>query len=211
MLKEELKTKVRKEFEGLTGNVRLIVFTQEIECEYCQENRRLVEEVTSLSDKITLEVYNFQIDKEKVLEYKVDKIPATVVMSAKDYGIRFYGIASEFEFNSLIEAIKIVSKGESGLSPATKEKLKKINQPMHIQIFVTPTCPYCTSAVIMAHKLAVENDFITADMVEAMEFPVLAHKYNVFAVPKTVINETIQFEGALPEPKFVEEVLKAVS
>ena len=211
MLKEELKTKVRKEFEGLTGNVRLIVFTQEIECEYCQENRRLVEEVTSLSDKITLEVYNFQIDKEKVLEYKVDKIPATVVMSAKDYGIRFYGIASEFEFNSLIEAIKIVSKGESGLSPATKEKLKKINQPMHIQIFVTPTCPYCTSAVIMAHKLAVENDFVTADMVEAMEFPVLAHKYNVFAVPKTVINETIQFEGALPEPKFVEEVLKAVS
>lgn len=102
MLKEELKTKVRKEFEGLTGNVRLIVFTQEIECEYCQENRRLVEEVTSLSDKITLEVYNFQIDKEKVLKYKVDKIPAMVIEGTKDYGIRFYGIAAGFEFSSLI-------------------------------------------------------------------------------------------------------------
>jgi len=51
---------------------------------------------------------------------------------------------------------------------------------------------------------------VQADMVEATEFPHLVHKYNVFGVPKTVVNEVVQFEGALPEPLFLAEVMKAV-
>jgi len=209
MLKDEEKERVKKEFEGLTGKVKLIVFTQEIECEYCEENRKLSEEVVSLSEKLTLEVCNFQLDKEKVAKYKVDKVPAIVVEGAKDYGIKFYGIVSGFEFSSLLEAIKMVSNGESGLSKTTKDKLRGLNEPVHIQVFVTPSCPYCTATVIMAHKLAVENGLITADMVETTEFLDLAQKYNVFSVPKVIINETIQFDSALPETKFVEKVLKA--
>ena len=105
----------------------------------------------------------------------------------------------------------MVSAGESGLSAETKEKIKTINKPVHIQVFITPTCPYCPGAVILGHKVAFENDLITADMIEATEFPYLSNKYNVFAVPKIVINEDVQFEGALPEPVYVENVLKASS
>ena len=64
-------------------------------------------------------------------------------------------------------------------------------------------------AVQLAHRMAMESTLITSNMVEATEFPHLAHKYNVAAVPKTVINETIEFEGALPEQDFLKYVLEA--
>ena len=209
MLEDKVKDQVKKELAGLKEEVKLIVFTQELECQYCRENRILTEEVASLSDKIGIEVYNFAIDKEKVEEYKVDKIPAIVVMGEKDYGIRFYGLPGGYEFVSLIEAIKVVSARDSGLAPESRELVKKLARPVHIQVFVTLTCPYCSRAVELAHKLALESDLIRSDMVEAAEFPQLVNKYNVMAVPKIVINGEIQFEGALPEPAFLEQVMKA--
>lgn len=54
------------------------------------------------------------------------------------------------------------------------------------------------------------SDLIKADMVEAIEFPQLANKYSVQGVPRTVINETVAVEGAVPEPLFVARVLQAV-
>lgn len=62
----------------------------------------------------------------------------------------------------------------------------------------------------MAHKFALESDFLTADVVEAMEFPFLVNKYGIFGVPKTIINEQTSIEGSLPEDKFLSEILKAV-
>jgi alkyl hydroperoxide reductase subunit AhpF len=103
----------------------------------------------------------------------------------------------------------MISTEKSGLSDETKNKLKAISKPAHIQVFVTLTCPYCSSAVAMGHRMAYESDNITADMVNAQEFPQLTQRYNVFAVPKVVINEATQFEGALPEDKFLEKVLKS--
>jgi hypothetical protein len=54
--------------------------------------------------------------------------------------------------------------------------------------------------------MALESDKVTADAVESMEFPHLAHKYDVRGVPRTVVNETIHFEGALPEGRLVAEL-----
>ncbi len=96
------------------------------------------------------------------------------------------------------------------MSERTLAKLKHVQTPVHIQVFVTPTCPYCPKAVSIGHALAYVNDNIRADMIEAMEFPHLSYKYHVRGVPRIVINETYQFEGALPEEIYVEEVLQAV-
>jgi glutaredoxin len=87
--------------------------------------------------------------------------------------------------------------------------LAKIDKPLHLQVFVTPTCPYCPKAVRMAHKAAIENENITADMVEAAEFPHLSMRYNVRGVPRTVIGEDFPIEGAVPEMAFVEKVMEA--
>lgn len=201
---QEILTKLPKK-------VKLLYFTQELECQFCRETRQLMEELKELGqNKIDLEIYNFITDKDQVDQFKIDKIPAiAITANDKDYGIRYYGIPSGYEFSSLMEDIQEVSKGEPSLSEETKKQLEKITQPLHLQVFVTPTCPYCPSSVLMAHKLAMANDNITADMVEATEFPHLSVKYNVRGVPRTQIGEEHAIEGALPEPHFVKRVLEA--
>ena len=58
---------------------------------------------------------------------------------------------------------------------------------------------------MLAHQLAVESDLIRGDMVEVVEFPHLGNKYQVMGVPRTVIDETIHIEGAVPEPMLMQE------
>jgi hypothetical protein len=65
--------------------------------------------------------------------------------------------------------------------------------------------------VRLAHHLAVASEWIRGDCVEATEFPDLAQRYMVMAVPKTVVNDRVSFEGAVPEAQFVDAVLRAVS
>jgi len=211
LIRDEDKETIRQEFaEKLVGPVRLVMFTQKIECQFCAETRQIVEEMAALSDKITAEIHNFITDKDKAEAYGIDKIPAIAVIGAKDYGIRFYGIPSGYEFSSLFEDIIDVSRGESGLLEPTKKALAQLKEPVHIQVFVTPTCPYCPMAVRLAHRLALESDLVRADMVEAMEFPQLAIKYRVQGVPRSVINETIHQEGAAPEPLFVAKMMEGL-
>jgi glutaredoxin len=78
---------------------------------------------------------------------------------------------------------------------------------VHIQVFVTLTCPHCPVAASIAHKLAVESDMISADVIDAGEFPTLAQKYSVIGVPKIVINEKVEFVGAFNEDLFAEHVV----
>jgi len=215
LLKEEDRQYLQKEFEALTRPVELIVFTQEFECQYCAETRAIAEELAGLSDKISVKVYDFQKDAEVAEHYGIDKIPAIVLLKGgddpKDYGIRYYGIPSGYEFSTLIQDILMVSRGESGLSPETKAQVAALEHPLHLQVFITPTCPYCPQAVHLAHQLAFESDLIRSDMVEAIEFPHLSMKYQVQGVPRTVINEVAHLEGAAPEQMLMAKIQEALA
>ncbi|PYO38064.1 MAG: hypothetical protein DMD86_01215 [Candidatus Rokuibacteriota bacterium] len=58
--------------------------------------------------------------------------------------------------------------------------------------------------------MAIASPRITAECIEATEFPELSQRYRVMAVPKIVINDALQFEGAIPEKDFLGAVLQAV-
>lgn len=216
MLNEEVRDQVKQQLADLANPVRLVMFTQEFECQYCAETRQLVEEVASLSDQLTAEIYDFVADEDVANEYSIDKIPAVAVIGAEgegapeDAGIRFYGIPSGYEFTSLLEAIQAVSRGEPELSEETQAYLSGLGEPVHLQVFVTPTCPYCPQAVVLAHHMALASPMVRADMVEAQEFPHLSTKYQVMGVPRTVINESTHVEGAAPEPMVVEKLREAL-
>ena len=206
LLNKEIAEQVKQELADLAGPVRLVMFTQEFDCDYCAETRQLVEEVAALSDQLTAEIHNFVVDKDKAEELGIDKIPAIAVIGAEDYGVRLYGIPSGYEFTSLLHAIRAVAAGKPELTEETLATLAELTEPVHIQVFVTPTCPYCAGSVVLAHQLAVASPMVRADMVEATEFPQLAIKYQVMGVPRTVINETVHIEGAAPEPMVLEKV-----
>jgi len=195
----------------LVNPVTLTVFTQEIECDYCRETRELAEEICSLSDKIRIQVLDLVKNKEKAAEYQVDKVPAIVIEgSKKSERVKFYGVPAGYEFNTLIKDIVQASRGETELSTETRRRLSEIKKPVHVKVFVTPTCPYCPGMVSLAHQFAMENENITAEMIEVSEFPQLGVKYNVSGVPKTVINETIEVLGLQPEKEFVRLIESAI-
>jgi glutaredoxin-like protein len=210
---DNLKSELQKHFSVLTKKVKIVFFTQELECQFCRETRTLLTELSGVTDKIELETKNFVVDKTDAEKFGIDKIPATVILdeNGKDFGIRFYGIPSGYEFTSLLEAIILVGTGEINMSPGVIEKVKAIDKPVHLQVFVTPTCPYCPRAVITAHKFAYLNDNIKAEMVEATEFPHLSNKYNVRGVPRTVINENDYVEGAAPEDMVYDKIISSLS
>jgi glutaredoxin-like protein len=210
MIPDNIKKAVRDQFAGLKDNVKLKVFTQEFECDYCRETREMAEEIAGLSDKIACEVFDFEKNKKEVEEYSIDKIPAIAVVGKKDHGIRFYGIPAGYEFSSLLEAIKLVSTGNNKISDSTKKFLDTLGKEVHLKIFVSPTCPYCPISVIKAHELAYYSDKVKADMIEVTEFPHLAVKYEVQGVPRTVINEESFIEGAAPESMVIDKIREAV-
>lgn len=212
VLAERDKEKVRELLsKGMSNRVELLVFTQEFECDFCSETRQIAEELASLNNKIVVQLHDFIADKEVADANGIDKIPALVVSSGGGNGVRYFGIPSGYEFSSLLEDIIDVSRGSARLPSSVEEAVRKIDKDVHIQVFVTPTCPYCPRAVRIAHQMAMVNSRIRADMVESIEFPQLANRYGVMAVPKIVINETHSFEGSLPEEGFLEQVLKALA
>jgi glutaredoxin-like protein len=202
-----------KELLGeLEEPVTLVTFTQDIECELCHHNVELAKDMSKIDRKIGYELYDFEKDSDQRERYAIDKIPAIAVVSKeKDYGIRFYGIPSGYEFVSLIEAIRTISRNEHDLSSETLQRMQGVDKDVHIQVFVTPTCPYCPRAVILAHRLAFFSQRVRSDMVELMEFPHLANKYGVMGVPRSVINEDHYIEGAVPEKAFVDKILEALA
>jgi alkyl hydroperoxide reductase subunit AhpF len=139
LLRDEDAQEIRRRLDAMTAPVKIIHFTQELNLEYGVETRQVLEELVGLSDKLSLEVYDFLLDKEKVAEYGVDKAPATVIRNGKDYGIRYYGMPAGYEFSTVLDAILDVSIGGSGLDAASRERLALLTQPVHLEVFVTPT------------------------------------------------------------------------
>ena len=222
LLSQEIRDVTRKKLEAeMIDKVTLFLFSQEprililpnqipgLECQLCRETRQLLEEVKGLSDKLELEVLDFVAQRERAAPYGIDKIPAIAVQGAKVNGIRFFGIPSGYEYTSLIEAIIDVSRGATELGPKTKEALAALEGDVHIQVFVTPTCPYCTVAIRLGHQMALESPRVRCDMIESTEFPHLVQRYGVYGVPKTVFNDAFAVDGVMTEDVFLANVLEA--
>lgn len=197
---------IRGEFRKLPRKVTLKLFLGE-SSPTGELLKELLEEVAAIEpEKVALELSDVPPE-----EFGIDKTPAIVLQgNGEDYGIRFFGIPSGYEFASFLEAIKDVAAGKTELAGDIARKLSGIDAPVHIQVFVTPTCPYCPYAVRAAHRFAMASPHIRGDMVMAPDFPELSNEYNIMAVPTVVINDVVRFEGAIPEAEFADKILEAL-
>jgi glutaredoxin-like protein len=213
LLDENVRQQVREAFAALQHPVQVLFFGSSENCDYCNDTRQLLEEVVALSPNLGLSVFDLQADAEIARQYRVDKAPAFVIAAKDgqkltDTGIQYAGIPSGHEFSTLVQDILLVSGRDSGLKESTREFLKTLRNPIHLQVFVTPTCPYCPRAVVLAHQMAMENpSMIRAEGVESMEFQELAEQFNVSGVPQTTINRGLgRVIGAVPEANLLAEI-----
>jgi alkyl hydroperoxide reductase subunit AhpF len=144
LLNDQVAGQVKQVFERLDQAVHVLLFGSQAACEYCEDTQQLLTEVTDLSDRLSLEVLDLEKDQETAAKYRVDKAPGFVLLGKDgdrlvDYGVRFFGIPSGHEFSSLIHDLILVSGRDSQLNPNTREYLAGLKEPVHLQVFVTPT------------------------------------------------------------------------
>lgn len=217
MINADITSQLVEVFKGLDHPVGILFFGSKMRsCEYCEHTYQLLSEITELSAKLDLQAYDVDEDMQTAKKYHVEMVPGIVIAGKdengiKDSGVRFAGIPAGHEFSSLINAILMVSKNDSGLSKEGRAFLSELKTPVHLQVFVTTTCPYCPQAVTLAHQMALESEYVQAEMVEAMEFNELSNEYGVSGVPHTIINQGKgELVGAVPEQMLIEELKKAI-
>jgi glutaredoxin-like protein len=212
LLSEQDRQTVRGHLAVIEDPVRLLFFTQTIGApDTVMLAKQVLDEIVSLCDLLTLEEVNFVLDQDRARQYGVEQIPTIVLLKGdRDTRIRFLGAPAGYEFMSLIEAVILAGTSDSGLTPESRALVAEhVTAPLRIQVFVTPTCPHCPRAVTLAHRLAAESPLITASCVEATEFMDLSRRFGVNGVPKTIVNDSIEILGALPEDQFVRTVVGA--
>ncbi len=198
MLDEQTKQQIKELFSRMEDSVELVFFSKQ-NCNYCGEIKNLLEELSSLTDKLKVSFYSFEENGEAVKAYNADDAPLIIIKGKNKGELRFYGIPAGHEFGPFLLTLIDASLGDTQeVGEDIKEEIKSLENDITFKVFVTPTCPYCPRAVRLAYTFALLNPNSKAYVYEAIEFPDLATRYNVRGVPKTVINETLQLEGAYP-------------
>lgn len=206
--------------QELEGRVKLDYFTQRAsalyvpgreECATCKDALQLYEELAALSDKIALTVHEFSEAPEEAKKLGIDKVPGVVLRGPANRPLRFFGVPGGNEFPNFVEAIIQLSKQRTEVGPEAAKQLKKLKENVSITVYVTPACPYCPAVVRAAYRLALASAHIDAEAVEIGEFPRLAQRLGVRAVPLTIFNGKTAIAGELDEAGLAEQALKAVT
>jgi len=204
--REALKGKFQRELQNEVG---LSVFIGPDNKEYCDFTVQLCEELNELDGRIKPTVY--QNGDGKATDLGVTRTPTVLVGWDQGHKVKYTGAPAGQEAGGFIEAISLISRRDSGLQEDSKSKLQNIDRDVSIQVYVTPNCPHCPRAVLLAHQIAIESQGrVESECVEASQNMDLAMQFNVSSVPQQVINGDMSSIsiGVQPEAKFVDDVLR---
>jgi glutaredoxin-like protein len=215
LIDEGTMTKLRERLAGLEGPVELRLYLKPdsgrlilpggLGCPTCSQAEELARAVADAApERVTLSVIDVREQPDEGME-----VPTlTIAPPGEEPRIAFQGLPSGYEFATLLDAIERVSSKDGSLAPEVAERLSKLDTDVEVMVFVTPTCPYCPGAAMMANRMALTSPRVHSVVVEANEFGELSRRFQVEGVPRTVVNRSGSFVGALPETMFVESVLQ---
>jgi alkyl hydroperoxide reductase subunit AhpF len=168
------------------------------EFDFAAETQALLEQIAGLSERVTLTV-------AAVVER--GSWPKTTVGGR----LAYHGLPWGFELTTLVGAIAEAGRATSSLAPASLAALEALEGDVALEVYVTPTCPHCPPAVLLAYRCALATSRVTAAAVEATEFAAAADRHGVVSVPATVANGQLAWVGAVPEPVFVQRLRHAAA
>jgi glutaredoxin-like protein len=213
---QNLRERFRTE---LTSRVRIDYFTQKPssvfipgrqDCAYCEDVRVLMEEVASLSERITLTTHDIHQELDIAKGFGVDKVPGIVIRGQTNRPIRYFGVPAGTGFPGFIETLLDAARGTVTLLPKTTQQLRKLKSDIHLQVLTTPNCQHSPLVARTAAKMALSNVRIKLDIVEVAEFPQMAQHYGVRATPTTIVNDEAALPGAMDEALLLENIFRIV-
>jgi len=209
LIDQETQKVLKEKFQAeLVCEVQLDIYVGEQNPEYGEFTVKLCQELHEIDERIKPVIY--RNGDGNAAELGITGRPTVLIGWGKGYRIKYTGAPAGHEASGFIETISLVSRGESGLQPSSVEKLAQVDRDTSIQVFVTPTCPHCSRAVMTANQMAIAaKGKITAECVEASQNMELARQFNVSSVPQQVINGEMDsiFIGAQPESVFIDKML----
>jgi glutaredoxin-like protein len=202
--------------KDMKSKVKLKFFTSgnKAKCFSCAEAEKLVDLLVSASPligsekSILLEKFDMERNYDVFKKYNIDRVPTLLLLEGS---IQYLGMPAGEEIKAFIETIIRLSTSDHGLSSDTVEELAKLEGKAIIETIVTPLCPYCPYAVLLANMFAYVSSVYGAGnvisvIVEAYENPDIADKYAVTTVPTVVVNDRVIFIGLPYEKQLLEAV-----
>jgi thioredoxin reductase (NADPH) len=211
MAEEQLPDDVKKViqetfFKDLKEDVVIEVYTKPgVNDQFNEAAVSLIKALSVLSDKLRVSFY--RVGDEQSIQRNVQRSP-TVLIAPDKYRLRYTGAPLGEEGRSLLVSILMASAGKSVLTAPAMEKIASLKEKRDIQVFVSPTCPYCPQQVLSAFSAAIiKPDLISAEVVEIYENQDLAENLGSLSVPQTLMNGIFTGLGLQPEEFFVESLL----
>ncbi len=192
----------REELGRIKSPVEIVSFSMDDNCDLCPQGKEFLDELEKMAPTVKVRRYDLVRDREQAVAMGVDKVPAFLIPTGDGHRVRWYGLPMGMETKSFVNDLLLVDGAPPEVPDAVKDRATRISRPVHIQVFVTPTCPYCPRAAQLAHSLARLNPLVTADVIEANEFPTVSEVYGVSGVPKIVLNNLLQVEGMPQDDAF---------
>jgi glutaredoxin-like protein len=216
---QEFREELKETLSDMVNPVEVNVFVGP-DCDTCDDTIQLLKMMEDESPEnngkklLTVRIFDKSNPEHRkyFIQQNIERIPTVTLIEGY---IRYIGIPAGEEIKGLIETILRISEGDSGLEEETGFILASLKDNVHIEVIVTPACPYCPYAVLLANMMAYEaykrgNPKVLADTVEAYENPDIADKYNVMSVPTIAINGKRAFIGVPVEEDFI-HYIKAAS
>lgn len=207
LIPDEIKKVIRETFlKELKNEVPIEVYTRQgMNDQFNEAAISFIKALAELSDKIKVSFHT--VGDEQSNKRDIERSP-TVLIAPDRYRLRYTGAPVGEEGRSFLVAIMMASSGKSILTEPSMKKIGQLKEKRDVQVFVSPTCPYCPQQALSAFAAAVAKpDLISAEVVEIYENPDLAEDLGSLAVPQTFINGTFTGAGLQPEEIFVESLI----
>ncbi|MEI6856981.1 thioredoxin family protein [Psychrilyobacter sp.] len=203
---KEILNQMKQGLNKIKNPIKIITFVEKGK-PLCDEVVAMMIQLTTLNNKIQFEEYDLIKNSDLAEKYRIDKVPGTTILVAgKPTGIKFYGIPTGHEINSLLFAILESSGMTTPLESKLEDAIKQIHKKINIKVFVGLQCPHCPKAVMTAFKIALLNNNIDAEMIQSNLYNDLSNGFGISSVPRTFFNDKDDLLGVQPLQMFVEKL-----
>ncbi len=205
---KEVLSQLKQGLNKIKNPITIITFVESGK-PLCDEVVTMMMQLAALNNKIKFIEYDLTKNSDLAEKYRIDKVPGTTILSEnKPTGIKFYGIPSGHEINSLLFAILESSGVTTPLDNKLVEAVKQIDKKINIKVFVSLQCPHCPKAVMTAFKITLLNKNIDAEMIQTNLYNDLANKFGISSVPRIFFNDSDDLLGVQPIEMFVDKLKK---
>lgn len=204
----DMKEKLEPIFSRMEKKVKVVTILDHSK-EVSNEVKGFAGEISNLTDKISVEIYEKGENPRLEEAANIDLYPALVICSEENeyLGVAFHGVPGGHEFNSFILALYNASGPGQKIDLELLNRIKDFNKKVDIKIAISLSCTMCPEVVTGAQRIALENKNVTARMLDLAHYEEIKKKYSIMSVPCMIIND----EKVVFGRKSIEDILKEIN